>query len=583
MKFLKTYWKEIAAFLLIAANLGYMHVCNGWSGANVLSQCDFLNFLFLDTAIVLLIFYILSLGHKKIAYILSFSLSLSWTLLNVYYHRFFDQYFNFRDFGEAKNLKDGVVWGSIFSGIQVSDVFLLVTIALFVVLMVKIKSAEVTVLERIKRLKIYVALPLVMVAIYGFEHAVDDAILAVKEAKQRAANLQGWQYLYIHKKNIQDFGVICGQLYDDVIVKRGDKVLTSEEETLVEQHCSKLCDGVCDFDTEYVDSVSNNIILILLESALSCPIGEVVDGVEITPNLNALIKEPNTYYNGKCKVNTSIGESFDGQFIYHTGLLPLVGKLTSTYAVDNELKAFPQLLKEKYGIKSATMAIPTGAGMWRQKEMSALYGYDVLYSTETAIGNDKEWWRELNDSLMVDLLISKENEMFSNPPFLHTVLTISMHSPYDDKEKFDEDIPANPSYSSQMNNYLKRYHYTDRQLGRYFQYLKSKGMYDNSIIVVVSDHDAHANFLNMSKEQINNAYLPFIIAHADLDPEKCWTEEMNQLDVFTTLLDLLNLETDWCGLGSSVLDKEHYENRLNDTTQKVSDLIIESNYWKSKE
>jgi lipoteichoic acid synthase len=134
-----------------------------------------------------------------------------------------------------------------------------------------------------------------------------------------------------------------------------------------------------------------------------------------------------------------------------------------------------------------------------------------------------------------------------------------------------------------MNNYLKRYHYTDRQLGRYFQYLKSKGMYDNSIIVVVSDHDAHANFLNMSKEQINNAYLPFIIAHADLDPEKCWTEEMNQLDVFTTLLDLLNLETDWCGLGSSVLDKEHYENRLNDTTQKVSDLIIESNYWKSKE
>ena len=46
------------------------------------------------------------------------------------------------------------------------------------------------------------------------------------------------------------------------------------------------------------------------------------------------------------------------------------------------------------------------------------------------------------------------------------------------------------------------------------------------------------------------------------------------------LMDLLRLDTDWYGLGSSVLDKKRYENRLNETTQKVSDLIVESNYWK---
>ncbi len=84
----------------------------------------------------------------------------------------------------------------------------------------------------------------------------------------------------------------------------------------------------------------------------------------------------------------------------------------------------------------------------------------------------------------------------------------------------------------------------------------------------------------MPKEQVSNGYLPFIIAHADIDPNKCWQEEMNQLDVFTTLLDLLQIDSDWYGLGSSILDRENYKNRLNEITQKVSDLIIESNYWK---
>ena len=84
----------------------------------------------------------------------------------------------------------------------------------------------------------------------------------------------------------------------------------------------------------------------------------------------------------------------------------------------------------------------------------------------------------------------------------------------------------------------------------------------------------------MPEEQIGARFLPFIIAHANINSVNAWTGDMNQMDVFTTLIDLLRLDTDWYGLGSSVLDKEMYENRLNETTQKVSDLIIEGNYWK---
>ena len=576
---------DIAVFTLIASCIAYMHLCNGWTSLGVFWLCEFCTFIVFDTTIILLGAYVISLGRRRLAYSLAFTVTLFWTLLNVYYYRFFNQYFNFRDFGEAKNLKDGVVWDSIFSAISVSDIFLLVVIALFVFLIIKMKSERITFVERIKRLKMYALLPLAMIVVYGTERVLMDATLAIRDSEQKAKRLQGWDFPYMHKRNVQHRGIFCGQLYDDAIVSREDKVLTVEDNAFLEQYCRQLRDSDArNIDTTVKDSIPKNIVFILLESALSFPIGEALDGVEITPNLNALLLESGTFYNEKCNENIGIGASFDGQFIYHTGLLPLIGKLTSTFAVDNNLKAFPLTLKEEYGTQSAIMAIPTGPGMWRQEEMCRLYGYDMLLSAETvgkSIGDGGEWIN-LDDSLLVELLMDSSEEIFSKPPFLHTVLTMSMHGPYDVVEH-DADMPTLPSYPLLLNNYLKHYHYTDRQLGRYFQFLKSKGIYDNSIIIIASDHAVDAQYFNMTKEELGQEYLPFIIAHANIDPEKCWHGEMNQLDVFTTILDLLDLEADWYGLGSSVLDKENYINRLNETTQKVSDLIIESNYWKRED
>ncbi len=579
---LMKYWKDIAVYGLVASCIAYMHLCNGWIYLGIFWILEFLTFVVFDTTVILFFAYVLSLGYRRIAYSLGFTVIMTWTVVNVYYYRFFNLYFNFRDIGEAKNFKDDVVWNSVFSAIQWSDAFLLLAIGLFIFVIAKIAPSSMPFFQRVKRLKVYAALPLLMIVIYGTERILMDAALAVRDYKQQASLLQGWDYTYIHTRNIQHRGLFCGQLYDDAIITRADKVLTAEEKQFVEQYCLQLCDSVNYTECLSPKCLPKNIIFILLESALSFPIDTIINGVEITPNLNALIRESGTYYNAMCASNIGIGESFDGQFIYHNGLLPLRGKLTSTFVVDNKLKAFPLFLKEHYGTQSATMAIPTGPGMWRQEEMCRLYGYDQLLSAVNAgeeIMGDGGQWLNLNDSTLVDMIISHSFEISSKHPFLHTILTMSMHGPYEEAE-YDMDMPTIPTYSLQVNNYLKRCHYTDRQIGRYFKFLREKNIYENSIIIIASDHEAHANFLNMPKEQIGNDYMPFIVAHAGINADKCWTGEMNQLDVFTTLLDVLKMRTDWHGLGSSVLNKEKYTNRLNETTQKLSNLIIESNYWK---
>lgn len=579
---LKKFWTDITMFVLIATCIAYMHLCNGYIYLGPFWLCEFCTFILFDTAVLLFATTVISFGHKKIGYSLAFILTQFWALLNIFYYRFFNQYFNFRDFGEAQNLKDGIVWDSIFSVIQISDILLPCTIILFVFLIIKMRNHQTTRIERINLLATYSLLPFILIIIFGTERVLMDAILAIRDSEQKAKHLQGWDYSIRHKRNIHYRGLFCGQFYDDAIVKREDKVLTTEDDAFVRNYCKELSkDYNKQKKSTHNNRTSRNIIFILLESALSHPIGKTINGVEITPNLNALLNETGTYYNSMCRENIAIGQSFDGQFIYHTGLLPLVGKLTSTYVVDNNLKALPSFLKEKYGTMNTVMTIPTEPTMWRQVEMCRLYGYDMLLSTKDigkGIG-DKGNYEYLNDSLLVDLLINKRQEIFSKPPFLQTILTMSMHGPYD-INKYDANMPTLSSYSLLMNNYLKHYHYTDRQLGRFFQFLKSNGIYENSIIIIASDHGIDEKFLEMPKEQINNKHLPFIIAHADINQKECWEGEMNQLDVFSTLLDLLNLETDWYGLGSSILDRENYKNRLNKTTQKVSDLIIESNFWK---
>ena len=53
----------------------------------------------------------------------------------------------------------------------------------------------------------------------------------------------------------------------------------------------------------------------------------------------------------------------------------------------------------------------------------------------------------------------------------------------------------------------------------------------------------------------------------------------NQLDVYTTVLDILGIEDDWHGLGHTLLCPQ-YENSVDDTKYVLSEKIIMGDYFK---
>jgi lipoteichoic acid synthase len=129
------------------------------------------------------------------------------------------------------------------------------------------------------------------------------------------------------------------------LTRENNLKLTQEQKQEIEQEYSDHSQRVTHRTApEHV----KNIIFILVESYLSVTSDLVVDGQEITPNLNSLKRDSATYFNGHMHPNVSIGESSDGQLIYMAGLLPLHSEITVSKAKNINILGLPEIIKKKY-------------------------------------------------------------------------------------------------------------------------------------------------------------------------------------------------------------------------------------------
>ena len=150
-----------------------------------------------------------------------------------------------------------------------------------------------------------------------------------------------------------------------------------------------------------------------------------------------------------------------------------------------------------------------------------------------------------------------------------------MHQPYDSYMEHGFQI-TDQNLPQEYKNYLINCHYTDIQIGKYLKSLKEEGLYYNSLIIIAADHDAHPEYLGM--EGKISREIPLYIINGGINIANAWTGECNQIDVYTTILDILGIETEWHGLGHTLLNK-NYKNSLTEKTNELSEWMIYSNYF----
>ena len=309
--------------------------------------------------------------------------------------------------------------------------------------------------------------------------------------------------------------------------------------------------------------------------------------MEIMPNLNRMLKEKGTVSALKVLPQVKDGRSSDGQFICNTGLLPLkMGSVAVSYS-GNEFPSIAKALKRhSYGTYNMMC---DDAKCWSQGKLSDALGYDKLYDCYTYGSGEL-----LADSVMLGNAL-KELKQYRHP-FLMQLVTISTHLPgY---------APQNPTRLSDYDGNqsiiytLEDFHLLDKALGNFIKGLKDSGIYDNSVVIIVSDHDeVGLNEFEKREERIpSDRYCTFIALNTT--QTLSYDKVIGQVDIYPTILDIMGCnDYYWKGLGHSIfrnpqpdcathcvgMEAGNTQSPLLDYYRRawdISTLIIRGNYFK---
>ena len=551
--------------ILCGMNLLFMHyyiflTCHLNAELDLAFFVDNLFGVIIDVFVVFLIVYLLSLRKINVALPLCFAITWLWSLSSVMYSRFFFHYLSLSAVCQGGALTDGLIVDCIKANLHFADLFYPSIAGVFIFLLKKY-SFHVNMRFWKRVITVFflmIGLDLGMHAAFCFSN---PDFRYFSYFTHRLYSNHFVEHVYYSQPNLAHFlrGEIRTLGSEFTMSLKGNITLSESQINDIKQLVAKSRESISD-NINMNDH--SNIIFILVESYMSFTSDFRVGEKEVTPFLNSLKHDSTVYFNGRMKKNVTLGGSSDGQFIYMTGLLPLRSVLTVSKARSATMPGLPKLLGRK-----SRMVIPTVTSIWDQDQMCRQYGFDELY----AIGDySKNVMGNLTDEQVFELALQKDKE--SQQPFFSVILTINMHQPY--VEQIDPSFPIkDDSITDELANYLNACHYTDMQIHKYIKRLKEAGLYDNSLIVIAADHPVD----NTDFGGVNDD-IPLYIINSGLRPDALWQRECNQVDLYTTLLDMLGCKCDWYGLGCS-LASPNYMNSVNEHSYDVSEWIIFGNYF----
>ena len=332
-----------------------------------------------------------------------------------------------------------------------------------------------------------------------------------------------------------------------------------------------------------------NCIIILAESLESWVLEKMVEDQEIMPEMNRLLRDSSTLYAPYVLSQVKGGRSVDAQLMFNTGLLPIE---IGTYSLKYPNTLYPSLvkaMKERHEHSMHAYTLTADKPMvWNQNVTLPKFGYDSLISKRGFIKDEKvgpHYRHHLGDVSLLRQSVEKikRNEVWKDGVNMLQIVTYSGHFPFTIPDeiknvKFSDDVPEI------MGDYITAANYTDRALGMFVDALKSDPEFDNTLIVIVGDHEGLADMRDDFCESdagrgvvSENPFVPLIIANipdslrsmlckSDIfnassggmnESPGClrYDKVMGQIDVYPTLLDLLNLtDYKWDGLGYSILN-----------------------------
>lgn len=330
---------------------------------------------------------------------------------------------------------------------------------------------------------------------------------------------------------------------------QGSHSLTDAERTEVERFLTQESPQYT--DNRYCSVPGRNLVLIIVESLHTWPIGLEVEGREVTPVLNRLIAGDGIIYAPHVLFQTSHGHSSDAHFIYNTGLVPLRdGVVAVTYGSGD----YPTLAEALVGYDCREVICTPGMN-WNQSMTSRTYGFDTLYTRDHLVADGAlKRHNNIDDAALTDFAAKLLPSL--RQPFFLEMVTMTMHAPYPKANLAPTWISSSDVLNAEARGYLECVHVTDSCIGAFIDDLHRLGLIDGTVVAIVSDHtQIYRNRIEgrTDYEFVPDDWgIPLIIAGADTTLR--YDPVIGQVDVFPTLLDVMGANAyQWKGLGHSIL------------------------------
>ncbi|MCM2532041.1 LTA synthase family protein [Neobacillus pocheonensis] len=309
-----------------------------------------------------------------------------------------------------------------------------------------------------------------------------------------------------------------------------------------------------------------NVIYVSLESFQNFMIDyKMPNGQLVTPFLDSLAHDGNTFYFDNFYHQTGQGKTSDAEFLMENSLYPMSQGAVFINKAQNTFQAAPAILKG-YGYNSAVFH-GNYKTFWNRNVMYKALGYDQFFDAEyySMTPENKKNYGMKDKPYFKESMPMLEN---LKQPFYTKFITLSNHFPFE-MDPQDTSFPPGNFGDTVVNQYFQSANYMDQALEQFFNDLKADGLYDKSVIVLYGDHyglsenhnDAMAKVLGVDKiTPTLNAKLQQVPLFIHVPGVKGGVQHQygGEVDVRPTLLHLMGIDTkDYMEFGSDLLSKNH--------------------------
>jgi len=244
-----------------------------------------------------------------------------------------------------------------------------------------------------------------------------------------------------------------------------------------------------------------NLIFIQVESLDKILINNTINGQEVTPNLNRLIK--NSLYFENIYEQNNMGSSSDCDLMVNSSVLPIQNEMTFYEYPDVKLENLASILKNRnYTTMSShpeSMNL-SGGFNWEEAHVSAL-GFDNVYDSEQLRG-EEFINMGLSDGEYLKCVENKIKDL--KKPFYNYSVTLTSHGDFSvlpDKYKY---LNLQPELKETiLGNYFQIFRYTDEQIGKFINDIQNDEDLKDTVFVIYGDHSSLHKYYHDKIMEIN--------------------------------------------------------------------------------